>query len=286
MGAVTSSMAAKFAFFPPNPPSYGVVVEESTGKLKMTEVMQGEDVDILKLGTKKGTEIMAMYVRNPAAKLTVLYSHGNAADLGQMYDLFTELSLHLRVNLMGYDYSGYGQSTGKPSEQNTYADIEAAYKCLEETYGVKEEDIILYGQSVGSGPTLDLASRLSRLRAVVLHSPILSGVRVLHPVKKTYWFDIYKNIDKIPLVECPVLIIHGTADDVVDCSHGKQLFDLCKQKYDPLWVEGGNHCDLELYPVYIKHLKKFLSTIEKSTVPTNGNAPSKDQIDKNLETSK
>ncbi|KAK4347820.1 hypothetical protein RND71_034159 [Anisodus tanguticus] len=287
MGAVTSSMAAKFAFFPPNPPSYGVVVEESTGKLKMTEVEQGEDVDILKLGTKKGTEIMAMYVRNPAAELTVLYSHGNAADLGQMYDLFTELSLHLRVNLMGYDYSGYGQSTGKPSEQNTYADIEAAYKCLEETYGVKEEDIILYGQSVGSGPTLDLASRLSRLRAVVLHSPILSGVRVLHPVKKTYWFDIYKNIDKIPLVECPVLIIHGTADDVVDCSHGKQLFDLCKQKYDPLWVEGGNHCDLELYPEYIKYLKKFISAIEKSTVSTNGNAPSMDQkIDKNLETSK
>ncbi|XP_059283459.1 uncharacterized protein LOC132037037 [Lycium ferocissimum] len=304
MGAVTSSMAAKFAFFPPNPPSYGVVVEETTGKLKMTEVVQGEDVDILKLGTKKGTEIIAMYVRNPGAKVTVLYSHGNAADLGQMYDLFTELSLHLRVNLMGYDYSGYGQSTGKPSEQNTYADIEAAYKCLEETYGVKEEDIILYGQSVGSGPTLDLASRFSRLRAVVLHSPILSGVRVLHPVKKTYWFDIFKNIDKIPLVECPVLIIHGTADDVVDFSHGKQLFDLCKQKYDPLWVEGGNHCDLELYPEYIKHLKKFISAIEKSTVSTNGekstvstngekltvsnneNAPSMDPIDKNLETSK
>ncbi|CAN4081656.1 unnamed protein product [Withania somnifera] len=280
MGAVTSAMAAKIAFFPPNPPSYRVVVEQSTGKLKMTEVVQGEDVDILKLGTKKGTEIMAMYVRNPAAKLTVLYSHGNAADLGQMYDLFTELSLHLRVNLMGYDYSGYGQSTGKPSEQNTYADIEAAYKCLEETYGVKEEHVILYGQSVGSGPTLNLALRLSRLRAVVLHSGILSGVRVLHPVKRTYWFDIYKNIDKIPLVECPVLIIHGTADDVVDFSHGKQLFDLCKQKYDPLWVEGGNHCDLELYPEYIKHLKKFISAIETSTISTNGNAQSMDQIDK------
>lgn len=280
MGAVTSSMAAKIAFFPPNPPSYGVVVDESTGKLKMTEVVQGEDVDILKLETKKGTEIIAMYVRNPAAKLTVLYSHGNAADLGQMYDLFTELSLHLRINLMGYDYSGYGQSTGKPSEQNTYADIEAAYECLEETYGVKEEDIILYGQSVGSGPTVDMGSRLSRLRALVLHSPILSGVRVLHPVKRTYWFDIFKNIDKIPLVECPVLIIHGTADDVVDCSHGKQLFDLCKQKYDPLWVEGGNHCDLELFPEYIKHLKKFISAIEKSTVSNNGNAQSMDQIDK------
>lgn len=80
----------------------------------------------------------------------------------------------------------------QPSEQNTYADIEAAYKCLEESYGTKQEDIILYGQSVGSGPTLDLAARLPQLRAVVLHSPILSGLRVMYPVKRTYWFDIYK----------------------------------------------------------------------------------------------
>jgi acetyl esterase/lipase len=80
----------------------------------------------------------------------------------------------------------------QPSEQNTYADIEAAYRCLVEKYGTKEEDIILYGQSVGSGPTLDLATRLPNLRAVILHSPILSGLRVMYPVKKTYWFDIYK----------------------------------------------------------------------------------------------
>jgi len=55
-----------------------------------------------------------------------------------------------------------------------------------------EEEIILYGQSVGSGPTVDLASRLPQLQAVVLHSPILSGLRVMYPVKRTYWFDIYK----------------------------------------------------------------------------------------------
>jgi hypothetical protein len=52
--------------------------------------------------------------------------------------------------------------------------------------------IILYGQSVGSGPTIDLASRLPDLRAVVLHSPILSGLRVIYPVKRMFWFDIYK----------------------------------------------------------------------------------------------
>ncbi|XP_056844321.1 uncharacterized protein LOC108811347 isoform X2 [Raphanus sativus] len=167
------------------------------------------------------------------------------------------------ASISRYDYSGYGQSTGKPSEQNTYADIEAVYKCLEETYGSKQEDVILYGQSVGSGPTLHIASRLPLLRAVVLHSPILSGLRVMYAVKKTYWFDIYKNIDKIPYVDCPVLIIHGTSDEVVDCCHGKQLWELCKDKYEPLWVEGGNHCDLEQYPEYMRHLKKFITTVER-----------------------
>ncbi|KAJ1406490.1 Serine aminopeptidase, S33 [Sesbania bispinosa] len=277
MGAVTSSMAAKFAFFPPNPASYGVGVDEVTGNLKMSGVATRENVDVLKLCTKRGNSIVALYIRNPSASLTVLYSHGNAADLGQMYELFSELSIHLRVNLLGYDYSGYGQSSGKPSEQNTYADIEAAYKCLVEMYGAKEEDIILYGQSVGSGPTTDLATRLPNLRAVILHSPILSGLRVMYPVKRTYWFDIYKNIDKIPLVNCPVL---GTADDVVDCSHGKQLWEHCKQKYEPLWVKGGNHCDLELYPQYIKHLKKFISAIEKSSRQKTGPGPVPDQLDK------
>ncbi|KAK8511374.1 hypothetical protein V6N13_013785 [Hibiscus sabdariffa] len=264
MGGVTSSMAAKFAFFPPNPPSYKLIKDEATGILLLDPFPHRENVDVLRLPTRRGNSIVAVYVRYPMATSTLLYSHGNAADIGQMYELFIELSIHLRVNLMGYDYSGYGQSSGKPSEQNTYADIEAAYKCLEENYGAKQENIILYGQSVGSGPTVDLAARLPRLRAVVLHSPILSGLRVMYPVKRSYWFDIYKNIDKISLVKCPVLIIHGTNDDVVDCSHGKQLWELCQEKYEPLWVKGGNHCDLELYPDYIRHLKKFISTVEKS----------------------
>lgn len=58
--------------------------------------------------------------------------------------------------------------------------------------------------------------------------------------------------------------LQGTADDVVDCSHGKGLWERCKEKYEPLWVKGGNHCDLETFPEYIKHLKKFISAVEKS----------------------
>ena len=69
----------------------------------MSEIAhQREDVEVMKLVTKKGNNIVAMYVKNKSATLTLLYSHGNAADIGQMYPIFTELSVHLGVNLMGY----------------------------------------------------------------------------------------------------------------------------------------------------------------------------------------
>ncbi|XP_017427937.1 uncharacterized protein LOC108336109 isoform X2 [Vigna angularis] len=164
-----------------------------------------------------------------------------------------------------YDYSGYGASTGKPSESSTYADIEAIYECLETEYGVSQEDLILYGQSVGSGPTLHLASKLPRLRGVVLHSGILSGLRVLCHVKFTFCFDIYKNINKVKKVKCPVLVIHGTEDEVVNWLHGNGLWKMAKESYEPLWIKGGGHCNLELYPDYIRHLCKFIQEMENMT---------------------
>ncbi|XP_010275723.1 PREDICTED: protein ABHD17B-like [Nelumbo nucifera] len=262
MGNVTSGVAARLAFFPPDPPTYDVVQRED-GKYIFNGVTNDKSMDVHLLETKGGNKIVATFWRHPDARLTVLYSHGNAADLGQMKELFIELRAHLHVNIMSYDYSGYGASTGKPSEFNTYYDIEAVYNCLKREYEIKQEDVILYGQSVGSGPTLHLAARLPRLRGVVLHSAILSGIRVLYPVKMTFWFDIFKNIDKIRNVNCPVLVIHGTSDDIVDFSHGKRLWELSKEKYDPLWIKGGGHCNLETYPEYIKHLRKFINAMEK-----------------------
>lgn len=267
MGNVTSSVAARFAFFPPDPPSYKLCIDG--GKLYMTNVPRDKYKDVQLVETKEGNRIVTMYLRHPHARFTLLYSHGNAADLGQMHDLLLELRAHLRVNVMSYDYSGYGASSGKATEFNTYADIEAVYDCLRRDYGIRQEDLILYGQSVGSGPTLHLASRLPRLRAVVLHSAILSGIRVLYPVKMTFCFDIFKNIDKIQLVKCPVLVMHGTNDEIVDWSHGKRLWELCKQKYEPLWIKGGGHCNLELYPEYINHLRKFIHAMKTFSAANN-----------------
>ncbi|KAL8502555.1 hypothetical protein ACS0TY_021624 [Phlomoides rotata] len=208
MGNVTSSVASKFAFFPPDPPTYDVYRDDEDGRLVMTGLTADKNVDVHLLDTKPGNKIVATFWKHPAGRFTILYSHGNAADLGQMQELFLELRAHLRVNIMSYDYSGYGASSGKPSELNTYYDIEAVYNCLKSEYAIKQEDVILYGQSVGSGPTLHLAARFPRLRAIVLHSAILSGIRVLYNVKVTFWFDIFKNIDKIRNVCCPVLVIH------------------------------------------------------------------------------
>lgn len=101
MGGVTSSMAAKLAFFPPNPPTYNLVTDSLTGLTTLSLFPHRENVEIMKLSTRRGTEIVAVYVRNPMASTTVVYSHGNAADLGQMYELFIQLSIHLRVNIMG-----------------------------------------------------------------------------------------------------------------------------------------------------------------------------------------
>ncbi|XP_031123370.1 alpha/beta hydrolase domain-containing protein 17B-like [Ipomoea triloba] len=266
MGNVTSNVAAKFAFFPPDPPTYDVFKDEVDGRLCFTGLTAEKDVDVHLLSTQAGNKIVATFWKHPYARFTILYSHGNAADLGQMIELFMELRAHLRINIMSYDYSGYGRSCGKPTELNTYYDIEAVLGCLKSEYEIKTEDMILYGQSVGSGPTLHLASCLQRLRAVVLHSAILSGIRVLFPVKTTLWFDIFKNIDKIRQVSCPVLVIHGTADEVVDFSHGKRLWELSKEKFDPLWIQDGGHCNLETFPEYIMHLRKFMNAMEKHSV--------------------
>lgn len=71
-----------------------------------------------------------------------------------------------------------------------------------------------------------------------------------------------------------MLLVQGTADEVVDSSHGKQLWVLCKEKYEPLWLSGGGHCNLELYPEFIKHLKKFVHSLGKSKSATNGSKTS------------
>jgi len=146
--------------------------------------------------------IPAFFIERPNAQVTILFSHGNAEDLGMIYDWFNDLARVLRVNIMAYDYTGYGKSNGTPHEEKCYADIEAAYKYLLEVRRIQPEQIVLYGRSLGSGPSCYLASKTSRegrpVAGVILQSPLLSAYRVAFNFRFTMVGDKFPNVDYAP----------------------------------------------------------------------------------------
>ncbi|XP_034040049.1 alpha/beta hydrolase domain-containing protein 17C [Thalassophryne amazonica] len=262
-----SRIAAKLAFLPPEP-TYSVPTDTGgSASFQLTEradwqysQRELDAVEVLSTRSSRGNRICCMFVRcAPNSRYTLLFSHGNAVDLGQMCSFYIGLGSRINCNVFSYDYSGYGVSTGKPSEKNLYADIEAAWQVLRNKYGVTPENIILYGQSIGTVPTIDLAARYE-CAAVILHSPLMSGLRVAFPdTRKTYCFDAFPSIDKVSKVASPVLVIHGTEDEVIDFSHGLAMYERCPRAVEPLWVEGAGHNDIELYAQYLERLKQFIS---------------------------
>ncbi|XP_077439190.1 alpha/beta hydrolase domain-containing protein 17A [Vanacampus margaritifer] len=253
----TSSLRACGAS-PPSPDSKWTLHLTERAEFQYTQ-RELDTVEVSFAQSSRGNKIGCMYIRCvPNSRFTVLFSHGNAVDLGQMSSFYIGLGTRINCNVFSYDYSGYGVSGGKPTEKDLYADIDAAWHTLRTRYGVSPESIILYGQSIGTVPTVDLASRYE-CAAVVLHSPLTSGMRVAFPdTKKTYCFDAFPNIEKVSKITSPVLVIHGTEDEVIDFSHGLTLFELCPKAVEPLWVEGAGHNDIELYSQYLERLRRFI----------------------------
>jgi len=153
------------------------------------------------LNTATGSRIPAFFIERPNAQVTILFSHGNAEDLGMIYDWFNDLARVLRVNIMAYDYTGYGKSNGTPCEENCYADIEAAFQYLLTVRHLQPEQIVLYGRSLGSGPSCYLASKTAlqgrSVGGVILQSPLLSAYRVAFNFRftmigdKVCWFCVW-----------------------------------------------------------------------------------------------
>lgn len=134
-----SRIAAKLAFLPPEP-TYAFIEDEGSkvtislserAEWQYTE-REKESVEGFYARTSRGNRIACLFVRCSAtARFTILYSHGNAVDLGQMSSFYLGLGSRINCNIFSYDYSGYGVSGGKPSEKNLYADIDAAWLLLE-----------------------------------------------------------------------------------------------------------------------------------------------------------
>lgn len=193
-----SRIAAKLAFLPPDPPTYSVGKEgDGSCTLHLSERSEWqythrelEGIEVFTTTTSRNNTIGCMYVKNTEnPKYTILFTHGNAVDLGQMSSFFVGLGSRIDCNIFAFDYSGYGISTGKPTEKNVYADAEASWKILQTKYHVRPEKIILYGQSIGTVAAIDLATRYA-VAGVILHSPLMSGMRVAFPdTRRTWFFD-------------------------------------------------------------------------------------------------
>jgi hypothetical protein len=218
---------------------------------------------ILKLIADEQIQLSAVYLPNPASNYTILYIHGNAEDLGDIQPVLQQLH-SIGFSVFAYDYRGYGTSQGKPSERNAYRDIETAYNYLTQQLSVPAQRIIAYGRSVGAGSAVDLAAR-KPLAGLVMESAFTTAFRVVVPIP-ILPFDKFRNINKLKKVKCPILIMHGKADEVIPFSHGQKLFTAAPEPKLSLWVDEAGHNDFMWVAgeQYADTLRKFARLVERT----------------------
>jgi hypothetical protein len=200
-----------------------------------------DDESILKLDASDGEKISAYYLGVEKAEKLLLYSHGNGEDIGQLRD-FLKIFQRQGISVLTYDYPGYGTSTGKPTEAGCYTAIEAAYKYGTETLGYTPNQIVLYGRSLGGGPSTWLAEK-SQVDAIILDGTFTSTFRVMTGVKLLPW-DRFDNYVRLPNIKEPILLLHGTADRTVPFSHAQRNWKAIKGPKYSLFVNRAGHNDL------------------------------------------
>ena len=306
-GCRADVVASALTFHPPQP-WYEVcdADEEEEGvlyTLRLAPALQHyppfEGLTTHMLKTKNGTWVPLLCFRVTGAKFTLVFSHGNATDCGAMYVLYYMLARNCGINVVGYDYTGYGASLEfgtKPTERQTYQDIETVYdwctgpasalpsgQVYDHTASPQSSprvplvtdartQLIVYGQSLGSGPSCYIAGNTGKnkrpVAGLMLHSPILSGIRVLTPSRALWCFDIFPNIDWIQKVRCRVMVLHGLEDREVGVHHGQQLHAAVPPEWrsEPWWVHDRGHNDLLQgnEGEYFRRVKAFLDDIEQS----------------------
>ncbi len=194
--------------------------------------------EILKLRSGRGRVISGCHLVSPGAEYTVLYSHGNAEDLG---DLRAQLEEYrdLGFSVFAYDYSGYGTSEGKPTARRACEDADAALEYLVEEEKIPLDRIILHGRSVGGGPALYLAEK-NDVAGLIVESSFVTAFRVITRVPLVP-FDKYRNISRISRVNCPVLVIHGREDEVIPFWHGEALYRRAREPKQFCWLDATTH---------------------------------------------
>lgn len=215
------------------------------------------------LTTKDGVRIHAWHLPAKVPGLTVLYCHGNAGNISSR--MFKANLLHrLGLNVLLFDYRGYGKSEGRPSEEGTYRDAEAAWRWLVEEKKLRPEDIVLYGESLGNAIAVETALRHPP-RALILEAAFTSivdmGERVF-PFLPVRWMTTirYDNLAKIPRVSCPVLVLHSREDAIVPFEMGWRLYEAAPEPKRFLEMRGSHDEGyIDTGEAYLEAVRDFLS---------------------------
>jgi uncharacterized protein len=236
--------------------------------LTATGAELGRPFEDVRFKASDGVELNGWFfpaaTNSPRAHLTVLVCHGNAGNIGHRLDTCAAL-LATGVNVFVFDYRGYGRSEGKPSEEGTYRDAQAAYQWLRQK-GLAGTNIIAFGESLGGGVAAELAAR-ETIGGLVLASTFTSVTDMgaeLFPWLPVRWLGKihYDTRSKLPRLKVPVLVMHSPTDELIGFHHGQRNFAAANEP-KLFWEIKGDHNDpLADTPHFIAGLDKFLGSIK------------------------
>ena len=231
--------------------------------LKDQAVIEPSEIEKVKITTKDKIDLIGWFYNKDIEKFkTILFFHGNAGSLeNRTYKLnhFKDLN----VNFLIIAWRGFSGNKGKPNEMGLYEDAESAVKWLN-VKGIKEKNIILYGESLGTGVAIEVAQN-KNFAGIILESPFTSMVNM---GKKYYPFfpvsfllkDKFESHRKIKKVSVPVLVLHGKKDKIVPFAMGKKMYEMANEPKFFYFQEYGDHMidyDTEL----LMALEKFIQSL-------------------------
>jgi fermentation-respiration switch protein FrsA (DUF1100 family) len=190
----------------------------------------------------------------------LLHFHGNAGNISHRLDLIRHL-LQKRLQVFIFDYRGFGKSEGRPSEKGLYKDGMAAYDYLVQKEGILPGNIVLHGHSIGAAVAVEVALDRS-VKSVILESAFTSTRDMAKTMSLFFLLSPllppnYNNLEKMPRIHAPKLIIHGDGDEIVPFSMGERLFASATEPKHFLRIEEAGHND-----TYVVGGESYLDAIE------------------------
>ena len=218
-----------------------------------------------------GVKLTGWYIPAENAEYTIFFCHANAGNLAHRLDTLNTFN-SMGISTFIFDYRGYGNSQGKPTEKGTYLDALAAWRWLTQEKNVDPETIIIFGRSLGGSIATNLASKV-QANSLVVESSFTSYADVgakyypYLPVKRFSRFK-YKTIDYLRQVHCPVMIIHSRDDEVIPFEFGLKLYEAASEPKKFAEICGRHNNGFTLFsPMYKEKWNQwidFLSLIKQS----------------------